>query len=207
MGISSVSDLSEGPDTGRVSIADALFSGTRQTLLGLLFGQPDRGYTLSELIELAHAGRGAVQREVGRLVEAGLVCQEGRRRGRLYRANPDSPIFEELCGIARKILGPAEVIREALVPLQAHLQAAILYGSVARGADRADSDIDVLIVSDELSLEDVFEALSQAEDSLGRSVSPTLYTCDEYERRRAGNSPFLADVLEREHQVLLGTLD
>ena len=207
MGILSASASSEAPDTGHVSIADALFSGTRQTLLGLLFGQPDRGYTLSELIELAHAGRGAVQREIGRLVEAGLVCQKGRQRGRQYQANSDSPIFEELCGIARKVLGPAEVIREALVPLQDHIQAAILYGSVARGTDRADSDIDVLIVSDKLLLEDVFEALAQAEQALGRSVGPTLYTSDEYERRRAANSPFLADVLEREHTVLLGTLD
>ena len=177
------------------------------TLLGLLFGQPERGYTLSELIELAQAGRGAVQREIGRLVNSGLVCQEGRKRGRQYRANPDSPIFDELCGIARKILGPAEVITEALMPLQDHIRAAVLYGSVARGTDRADSDIDVLIVSDELLLEDVFEALSQAESALGRSVNPTLFTSDEYERRRAGRSPFLADVLEGEHEVLLGAIE
>ena len=207
MSTSAATSLSEDSRVSRTSVANALFSGTRQTLLGLLFGQPEREYTLSELIELAQAGRGAVQREVGRLVESGLICQEGRRRGRRYRANPDSPIFEELCGIARKILGPAEVIREALLPLQTQIRVAILYGSVARGADRADSDIDVLIVSDELLLEDVFEALSQAERALGRSVSPTLYTSDEYERRRAANSPFLADVLEGEHKVLLGRVD
>ena len=188
-------------------MADALFSGTRQTLLGLLFGQPNRAYTLTELIDMAQAGRGAVQRETGRLVDAGLVCQEGRNRGRLYRANPDSPIYYELCGIAHKILGPADAIREALLPLKDRIGLAVLYGSVASGSDRADSDIDVLIVADDLLLEEVFEALSEAERGLGRPINPTLYTSDEYERRREGNSPFVADVLHGEHRVLLGTLD
>jgi predicted nucleotidyltransferase len=207
MGTNAASDFSTDSEAGGVSMADALFSGTRQTLLGLLFGQPDRGYTLTELIEMAQAGRGAVQREIARLVEAGLVRQHGRSRGRLYRANPESPIYQELCGIARKVLGPANVIREALLPLKGQVRAAVLYGSVAQGMDRADSDIDVLIVSDELLLEDVFEALSGAERALGRSVNPTMYTSEEYNQRRKGNSPFLADVLQGDHEILLGALD
>jgi len=209
MGTSKVQDSGSGYDA-RVSMADALFSGTRQTLLRLFFINPDRGYTLSELIELARAGRGAVQREIARLVAAGLVVQDGNRRGCLYRANSESPIFEELCGIARKILGPADLIRSALSPLSDRMQLALLYGSVAQGIDRADSDIDVLIVSNDLLLEDVFEALAVAEHDLGRSISPTLYTIDEFERRRANcsdGSPFLVDVLEGPHEVLVGSLE
>lgn len=98
-------------------MADALFSGTRQKLLGFLFGQPEKTYTLSELIERAQAGSGAVQREVARMVESGLVRVEGKGRFRLYRANPDSPIYEELCSISRKIFGQEHVTRAALEPL------------------------------------------------------------------------------------------
>jgi len=209
MGTSKVQDSGSDYDA-RISMADALFSGTRQTVLRLFFINADRGYTLSELIELARAGRGAVQREIARLVAAGLVVQDGKRRGCLYRANSESPIFEELCGIARKILGPADLIRSALSPLSDRMQLALLYGSVAQGIDRADSDIDVLIVSNDLLLEDVFEALVVAEQDLGRSISPTLYTIDEFERRRANredSSPFLVDVLEGPHEVLVGSLE
>lgn len=208
MGTSKVRDSEDDYD-GRVSMADALFSGTRQTVLRLFFVNPGGGYTLSELIELAKAGRGAVQREVARLVAAGLIVQEGKGRGCLYRANSKSPIFEELCGIARKILGPAELIRSALSPLSDRVQLALLYGSVARGFDRSDSDIDVLIVSDDLLLEDVFEALAVAEQHLGRSISPTLYSVDEFERRRANRSdgsPFLIDVLQGPHEIVVGSL-
>jgi len=205
MGTSKVRDAGNDYDA-RISMADALFLGTRQTVLRLFFINPDRGYTLSELIELARAGRGAVQREIARLVAAGLVVQDGKRRGSLYRANSASPIFEELCGIARKILGPADRVRSALSPLSDRMQLALLYGSVAQGIDRAKSDIDVLIVSNDLLLEDVFEALAVAEHDLGRSISPTLYTADEFERRRADRSPFLVDVLEGPHEVLVGSL-
>lgn len=50
-----------------VTMADALFSGTQQRVLGLLFGQPTRSYYASELIALAGIGSGAVQRELARL--------------------------------------------------------------------------------------------------------------------------------------------
>ena len=206
MGIQATKTKPSSTESATTSMADALFSGTRQKLLGFLFGQPENTYTLGELIERAQAGSGAVQREIARLADCGLVRVEGKGRSRLYRANPDAPIFQELCGIARKLFGPEEVIRAALMPLNARLRVALLYGSVARGEDRADSDIDVMIVSDELRLEEVYAALSEAERSLGRQANPTLYTSQEFRQRRDADSPFLADVLGGEYRILLGEM-
>lgn len=188
-------------------MADALFSGTRQKLLALLFNQPEQTYTLTELIERAKAGSGAVQREVVRLVDCGLVRQTGARRPKLYSANPGSPIFSELCGISRKLFGAAETVKKGLEPLGDRIKLALIYGSVAKGTDRADSDVDVLIVSDELLLEDVFSALDEAEQILGRKVNPTLYTTREFRRRREDGNPFLADVLANDVIVLMGKLE
>ncbi|MGK7296279.1 MAG: nucleotidyltransferase domain-containing protein [Candidatus Wenzhouxiangella sp. M2_3B_020] len=187
-------------------MADALFSSTRQKMLALLFAQPGKAYTLSELIERARAGSGAVQREIVRFVDSGLVLQEGSGRPKRYRANPASPVHEELCGIARKLFGPAEVVRKALESLRDRIELALVYGSVAKGTDRADSDIDVLIVSDELLLEDVYSVLEDAEQAVGRKVNPTLYTVEEFRRRRDEGSPFLADVLAGEFIVLMGEI-
>jgi len=55
------------------TVADALFTGTQQRVLALLFGQPNRSFYASELISLAKAGSGAVQRELAKLSESGLV--------------------------------------------------------------------------------------------------------------------------------------
>jgi len=189
------------------SLASVLFSGTQQRVLGLLFGQPERSFFATELIGLAKAGSGSVQRELQRLTESGLVTVKHVGNQKHYQANRAAPIFEELRGIAVKTLGPAEVLREALAPLTDRVHAAWVYGSIAKGTDRAQSDIDVLIVADGLTLEEVYKTLHAAESRLGRKVSPTLYTPREFERRRAAKNPFLTKVLAGDRILLIGNED
>ena len=86
----------------QASLADALFSGTQQRVLALLFGQPERSFYATELIGLVGAGSGAVQRELARLASSGLVTVRPVGTQKHYQANPDSPIFSELSGIAQK---------------------------------------------------------------------------------------------------------
>jgi hypothetical protein len=90
------------------TLADALFTGTQQRMLGLLFGEPTRSYYANELIGLAGAGSGAVQRELVRLTRSGLLTVRPVGNQKHYQANPDSPLFEELCSIAQKALGPPD---------------------------------------------------------------------------------------------------
>lgn len=183
------------PSRQRATMASALFTVTQQRVLGLLFGQPERSFFATELITLACAGSGAVQRELQRLAESGLVTVSAVGNQKHYQANRAAPIFREIRDIVMKILGPAETLRSALAPLAKRLHAAWLYGSVAKGNDRAQSDIDVLVVADDLILEDLYVALASAEKKLGRSISPTLYTLKEFERRRAAKNAFLTKVL------------
>lgn len=185
-------------------MAGVLFTATQQRVLGLLFGQPERSFFATELIGLAGSGSGAVQRELQRLTESGLVTVTRKGNQKHYQANRAAPIFEELHGIALKVFGPAEALRAALAPLAKRIHAAWLYGSVAKGTDRAQSDMDVLIVADDLTLEEVYTALRPAEKRLGRTVSPTLYTRKEFERRRAAKNPFLSKVLAGERILLVG---
>ena len=103
--------------TRGASLADALFTGTQQRVLGLLFGQPARSFYATELIGLAGGGSGAVQRELARLARSGLVTVRPVGNQKHYQANPDSPLFTELCGIAQKTVGLAEPLREALAQL------------------------------------------------------------------------------------------
>lgn len=182
---------------------EALFTNTQQRVLGLFFGQVERSFALSELVALAQSGTGAVQREVRRLVESGLVSQlesDGRKR---YRANAEAPIFDELRALVAKLFGVEKVVRDALQPLRGRIQLALLYGSSAKGAATATSDIDVLVVADDVTLEDVFATLGSAEKELGRRVSPTLYSTEEFARRVRERQPFLTRVLEAKHHVLM----
>ena len=188
-------------------MTDALFPRTRQRVLSLLFGQPDRSFGTMELIELASSGSGAVQRELDRLVASGLVTSGIVGRQKAYRANREAPIFHELHGIVEKTAGVAAVLRACLVRLAPAVRFAVLYGSVAKETDRATSDIDVLLVADDLDLEEVFTALEPAEQALGRRISPTVYTTEEFLHRRKARQPFLTKLLTGKHIVLLGSED
>lgn len=179
----------------RASLANALFAATQQRVLALLFGAPERSYFTSELIRLVQAGSGAVQRELQRLTDSGLVTVTRVGNQKHYQANVNAPIFDELRSIVAKTIGPADVLRGALAPLGHKLLLAVLYGSVAKRTDSAQSDLDVLIVSDVLTLEDIYSALAIAEKQLGRHVSPTLYTRQEFRTRRTAGNPFLTKVL------------
>jgi len=196
-----------GINIPNMGMADALFSRTQQRVLGLLFGQPDRQFGTVELIKLAGSGSGAVQRELERLSTSGLVTSSVAGRQRWYQANRASPIFGELSGLVEKISGVPDVLREALVEIQPKIMFAFLYGSVAKELDTAKSDIDVLVVSDALRLEELYEALQAAEARLARRISPTLYTSAEYRKRRRAKHPFLAKVMAGKRVILVGTED
>ena len=187
-----------------MSIADALFTTTQQRVLASIFGQPDRSFYTSELIERTGSGSGAMQRELKRLASSGIVTVRRIGNQKHYQANHDSPVFEELSNLVTKTVALVDPIRKALASLADNIDLAILYGSVAKGTDTASSDIDILIVGDGLTLENIYSVLAPVETDLDRKISPTLYTRKEFADRRAANNPFLGRVLSGDHLTLIG---
>lgn len=187
------------------SLADALFTRSQQRVLGVMFGQPDRSFYTSELIRLAKAGSGAAQRELARLERSGLVTATRIGHQKHYQANPDSALFAELHSIVLKTVGLAEPLRNALSGLAPRIQAAFVYGSVAKGRDRSQSDIDLMIITDQLTYGDVFAALETANRRLGRSVNPTVYTAAEFSKRVKDQTAFLTRVLDQPKVWIIGT--
>lgn len=187
-----------------VSLSDALFTATQRRVLGCLFGQPGRSYSVSELIQNTGAGSGAVQRELARLAGSGLLRVEQVGKQKRYSANPDAPIHEELVAIVRKTFGLADPLREALTPLADRIRAAFVYGSVAKGTDVASSDIDLMLVSDDLAYPEVMGALHPVIERLGREVNPTLYTYAELRQRVDSGNSFVTRVLQQPRIWLIG---
>ena len=179
------------------SLADALFPKVRQRVLGVLFGNVGRSFYANEVIALAQSGTGAVQRELVALAACGALTVIKVGNQRHYQANANSPIFEELRGLVLKTVGLADVLRTALQPLAGQIEAAFVYGSVAKQQDTALSDIDVLIVSTDLGYADVFGALDAATAQLGRKVNPTLYTPADLAKRIENDNAFVTKVLQQ----------
>ena len=188
-------------------LADALFSSTQQRVLAWLFGQPERSFYATELIGLAGAGSGAVQRELARLSRSGLVTTRAVGNQKHYQANPAAPIYAELCGIVQKTVGLAEPLRDALAPLAARIQAAFVYGSIAKREDTASSDIDLILISDDLAYSDLYAALESVSNRLGRTVNPTIITPQELAKRVKRKEAFATRVLAQPKVWLIGGED
>ena len=130
-----------------MSLADFLFTRGLQRVLGATLVNPDRSFTLQELLRLADSGRGSAQEQVDRLVEAGVLREDARRgRQRSIRANTEFALYPELLSIARKSFAVVEPLKEALAPFADHITSAFVFGSVANHTDSGQSDIDLIVV-------------------------------------------------------------
>ncbi len=185
-------------------MADAIFSTTQQRVLGYLFGQPHKSFYASELIRLSAGGSGAIQRELARLESSGLITTTRIGAQKHYQANPDAPIYAELCGIVQKTVGLAEPLRKALEPITNQVVAAFVYGSVAKRNDTASSDIDLMLISDTLTYADVFASLESAVSILGRSINPTVYSTMEFKHRTDHGNSFIKRVLAQAKLWIIG---
>jgi predicted nucleotidyltransferase len=190
-----------------MSIASALFSESQSRIFRWLFGQPDRAFHLSELRRLTGLGSASLQRELNRLAEAGLVQSERVGNMRRFQANPQSPVYNELIGLTRKTISLEPLLREALLPLVPRLRAAWIFGSVAKQTDTAQSDIDVMLIGENLPLGDILEHLLPLEAQLGRKINPTCYTPADFERRRGEADSFVNRILSQPVLPLIGEVN
>jgi predicted nucleotidyltransferase len=179
------------------SIGNVLFTKTQQKVLGLLFGKPDQSFYLNEITKLSQMGRGTIKRELERMEAAGIVVKKRIGNQNHYQANSECPVYSELMGIARKTFGVADVIKAALNSILDEVAFAFIYGSVAKGEDTAKSDIDLLIVSNELTYSEVMERLLDSETSIGRPINPTIYNVDQIEKKLKQDNAFVSRVMEQ----------
>jgi len=188
------------------SILDALIPKTRQGILASLLVQPEKIWYVSELARRMGVPSSSLQRELHTLSDAGILKTHRQGRMAYFQANAQSPVFADLRGLLLKTAGLVDVLADALQPLAAKIQRAFVYGSIASGEARMDSDIDLMIIGDvapaELAL-----PLRKAREQLGREINPTVYTEAEFTRRRAAKDHFLTDVLTKPRLPVSGTVD
>lgn len=186
-------------------LSDALFTATQQKVLSLLYGKPDQSFYANEIARWAQVGKGSLMRELDRLHKAGVLIMSRQGNQTHYQANPDCPIYAELLGIVRKTFGVGEQLRAALAPLADQLVWAFIYGSIAKGSEHAGSDIDLMLIGDNLSYSDLIELLMPLEQRLGRAINPTLYTLTDWQAKQAAGNSFVLRVAEQDKINLIGS--
>lgn len=188
----------------RSHLLDPLLTPTKQALLASTILQPDKRWFFRELARHLHLPPSTIQRDLGALAEAGLLAryQDGNRV--YYQANRDCPIFHELEQILIKTVGIVETFRTILRPLRQKIDVVFVYGSIASGETRSDSDVDIMLVGS-IGLAEIAKLFHGLEVRLGRQVNPTVYTAVEFQKKVSQESHFVRSVLGSKLLFVQGT--
>lgn len=195
---------SRGPlaaERGRV-LEELLGSRARARLLALFLTHPSEEYYVRQVAAQAGLSPGHVHRELTRLARLGLVLSRRAGKEKLYRANTQHPLYPELQRIVYKTAALGDLLRRALGELPG-IQAAFIYGSVARGTEGPSSDIDLFILGcpEPAQLD---EALGEAEELLGREIDAVTMPVEEWLERLEAREGFVEDVLRSPKIFLVG---
>ena len=95
-------------------------------------------------------------------------------------------------------------LRGLLAPFRDSISVAFVYGSLARSEELSTSDVDLMVVG-RARLADLSPALQEAERRLGREVNPTLFSPEEFAKKRKQGHHFLKTVLRGEKLFVLGS--
>ncbi len=182
---------------------DVLFPAVRQEVLAATLMRPNRWWYLSDLAAQLKRTPSSLQREVARLAATGILETRQEANRTYYRANPDCPLLPELTGLIAKTVGVADVLRRALATVARRIDWACIYGSLARGEEIAESDVDLLVIGD-VKLAELARPLKAAEKTLGRPVNPSIFPRREFAAKLQAGQHFVRSVVSAEKLFLLG---
>ena len=182
---------------------ERLFSSrVRVDLLTLLLLSPGQSYHIRQLARRLNASYSNVRRELENLAELGLLRRHAIANTIHYSADESHFLYHDLRSILLKTEGLGDALRERLAAV-GNIELALVYGSTARGKERADSDVDLLIVG-EPDVSELEAVLDGVEARLSRPVNYVLYRPAEWESKLAERDPFLMRVMAGEWITVLG---
>ena len=192
--------------TTLTSVGDLLFGQTRGRVLALLYGAPDKALFVRQIARQVETSVGTVQRELNLLADAGLIKRSTVGNQVFYQANQEHPEYPELRALLAKTAGVFQMLKRVLAPLSSRIDLAFVYGSVARGEEKATSDIDLMVIG-AASLDEVLDAVRPVETQLGRPVNPTIYSVEDLKARLRSGNHFLQSLQRSKKVFLIGDED
>lgn len=175
-------------------------------LLRLFYTNPEKSFYMQEIGKILGKKPGVFQRTLNALVEENLLFSEYRGHARFFRVNTQHPLYPELKKIVAKTVGVEGVLQELFSRMK-RVKMALLYGSFAKGIERKDSDIDLLIVGKPELEDQLIKEISRLEKALQREINYKIYSEAEYCEKRTKGDSFLEEVLTDKIILLKGTPD
>ena len=179
-------------------------SKSRARVFQVLFENHHVELYFRELVRKTGLSIRPIQQEVARLSEVGLLKSRKDGNRLYYSANSSHPLFVDIRQMVEKTSGYRSLLQQVLLVPEIH--AAFIFGSMAKGVERPDSDLDLFVVGD-LGLRHLIMLMSGIGDRIGREINPYVLKPDEFAQRLQTKHHFVTSVMDSKREFLVGNED
>jgi predicted nucleotidyltransferase len=180
-------------------------SKARTALFQLYFTNPESSYYLRELERMFGIPVSILRKELMRLEGEGVFLSEKKGNLLYYRLNKDFPLFEELTNIVRKTIGIEGLLKDAINDIKG-IEAAFIYGSFAKGKEITASDVDLCVIG-RINEDQLIAKINAIEKSIKREINYTLFTQEEFKKKKKNKDAFILDLIDNKKIMLKGKED
>jgi predicted nucleotidyltransferase len=185
-------------------LAEVLSSRARAEIFRLLFSGRGEELHVREIERRSGLNDSTIRQELRKLVRLDLVLSRRDSNRVYYRAKTENPLYPEIRNLVLKTAGLADLLEPAL--RDKRIRAAFVFGSLARGEEKAGSDVDLMVVGD-LGLRDLSGLLSGIEEKIGREINPHVLQEAEFRTRLRAREHFVTSVMESPKIFIRGSQD
>ena len=185
-----------------MDISSIFKSKTRKELFKLYFTNPEGEHYLRELERLLDTPVSMIRKELIRLEQEGIFLSQKKGNRTYYSLNKSYPLFSELKSIVFKTVGVEGALKQSLAKIKG-IELTFIYGSFATKSENAASDIDLFIMGN-VNEDQLIREVKKAEDGFKREINYTLYTREEFKKKKARKDSFILDLIENPKVFLIG---
>ena len=186
-------------------LSEILSSKVRAEVFRLLFGLNDDALHVRGIERKTGFAIGTIQTEMKKLHRLNLVLKKRDGNRLYYRANQQHPVFSEIQALVIKTVGLLDVLKSALAD-ENGIRVAFVFGSIARGSEKAGSDIDLMVIGN-IELRTLTRLLRGLTEKLGREINPYILSTKEFNLRKSENEHFVTQVLKDSKLFIIGEED
>jgi len=180
-----------------------LKSKLRAKLLALYFFRPDAELYLSELARVIKADPMNLSRELSKLEKENIFISRMSGKQKYYKLNKNYLFYGELKNIVAKTVGVESSLTKILKG-ERTIKFCFIYGSYAAGADKADSDIDLFIISESSAVDRAADKISGLEKKIGREINYRFFSEADFKKAVAEKNSFILNIIKNKKIFLIG---
>lgn len=184
-----------------MSIINFMLSDRQQRMLRALILNPEKEFGTNELQTIGGPGVGAGRNIIQAFEKSDIVIKSKRGNQVVYSINSKNPIYKELRSICFKTFGLKDIVESVLRPFGDRIKLAFIFGSLVKGTERSNSDVDLMVVGD-IDIFDMGEAMRKLEEVIGREIDLQLHKPEEW-NQLAGDRVINA-IMEGEKIMVIG---